>query len=438
VDYSSNNVQITQYDNQGLIDFLQESRGLSESWAKVRWINVGGISWDVLSALTIKYDLHPLSLENILHGRRTSRSKADYYQQHMFLHILCHSLQEDDASPLEAALARAKPTTAPGPEKNDLEAAPVPAAARRGKGKPKTQEESRNDTERRIKAADEAVGVLKGRNRVQVKISSLYLFLTRDGTLISIHSTDRGFGNPILGRLKQRGTLLRTTSDASQLLQALVDLVVDRAMDIVDQYHEELLKIERQVLIKPKMNTVKALHVISEDLTLHRRTLEPLKTLIYGLRRYDTDRAAAMAESLGEAARPGDSSGYLTHKSKIYLADVHDHVEFILASFERFESIAENMINFTFNTLSYEMNEAMKMLTIATIIFLPPTFVTGYFGQNWSEQPLIVYGNSDIIYWIITLPFTAVIIAVFLWKDIWRAIHWMHKRLFTRRIQEEY
>ena len=59
--------------------------------------------------------------------------------------------------------------------------------------------------------------------------------------------------------------------------------------------------------------------MISEDLTLHRRTLEPLKTLIYGLRRYDTDRAAAMAESLGEAARPGDSSGYLTHKSKIYL-----------------------------------------------------------------------------------------------------------------------
>ena len=36
------------------------------------------------------------------------------------------------------------------------------------------------------------------------------------------------------------------------------------------------------------------MHIISGDLQLHKRTLEPIKTMIYGLRRYDVDRCAAL------------------------------------------------------------------------------------------------------------------------------------------------
>lgn len=36
-------------------------------------------------------DLHPLSIEDLLH-RSHARSKADYYPKHMFIRILCHTL----------------------------------------------------------------------------------------------------------------------------------------------------------------------------------------------------------------------------------------------------------------------------------------------------------------------------------------------------------
>ena len=39
--------------------------------------------------------------------------------------------------------------------------------------------------------------------------------------------------------------------------------------------------------------------------------------------------------------------GFLSHKAKIYLADVHEHCEWILTSFEMFENISENLINYT-------------------------------------------------------------------------------------------
>jgi len=257
------------------------------------------------------------------------------------------------------------------------------------------------------------------------------LFLCRDGTVIAIHQADRGFGDPILNRLKQRDSVLRTTADPSLLLEAILDLVVDRAFDIVDAFNENILKLEQEVLIHPKMRTLRRLHVLSGDLTLHRRTIDPLKTLIYGLRRYDTDRSVATTAD-------GDAKplGFLSHKTKVYLNDVHDHIELILASLEMFESISENLINFCFNAVSYETNEVMRRLTLITIIFLPLTLISGYFGMNFDY--MMVQGNSDVMFWVIALPIMAVLLPIFLWNDVVRLAYYLQKRLLARRVEREF
>jgi hypothetical protein len=88
-------------------------------------------------------------------------------------------------------------------------------------------------------------------------------------------------------------------------------------------------------------------HIISGDLILHQRTLAPIKTLIYSLRRYDLDRTVALHD---QKEREGKKvEGYMSHRTSIYLADVHDHMEYILTSIEMFASISENLINFSFN-----------------------------------------------------------------------------------------
>ena len=57
-------------------------------------------------------------------------------------------------------------------------------------------------------------------------------------------------------------------------------------------------------------------HIISGDLILHKRTLEPIKTVVYGLRRYDVDRVAALQEKLEPGVKV---EGFMSHKAKIYL-----------------------------------------------------------------------------------------------------------------------
>jgi len=277
---------------------------------------------------------------------------------------------------------------------------------------------------------------LKKGGRVNVHIAPIFIFLFRDGTVVSIHKDQKlDFTTPIADRLRQRDTGLRTTADPSLLVQSLIDLVVDQALEVIEDYHSKILSLEHKVLIKPTMKSVRRLHILQEDLILHKRTMEPIKTVIYGLRRYDVDRVAALYENLNPAIKV---EGFMSHKAKIYLADVHDHMEYILSSLDMFAGSSENLINYTFNMSSYEMNEVMRRLTTATIIFLPLTLLTGYFGMNFTNMWSVRHpGHSDAIFWYIAIPVLLVVMMMFMRSDFVKMWHHMKKRYLERAVKKE-
>jgi hypothetical protein len=55
-DYSSVRSNFGRMTNKEFIEFINDPvASAKEPWVKVRWINIAGISWDVLSAVGIKY-----------------------------------------------------------------------------------------------------------------------------------------------------------------------------------------------------------------------------------------------------------------------------------------------------------------------------------------------------------------------------------------------
>ncbi|KAH7343946.1 hypothetical protein B0J17DRAFT_644634 [Rhizoctonia solani] len=482
-EYGPSKARFTDHDNRSFINWLDSNEATSkrEIWNKVRWINIAGVSWDVISALALHYGLHPLAIEDVLHGRPNARSKADYYTKHLFIHVLTHKLgrQEDDSEdsddmtqteePLSMRTSRTSSTLLdrqgsyePGDDsinhgrksrggwlarRKRSRHADSTLDGKKGSGwygdieqRAGANDEARKKSRlrnsllaaRRAKVANEkAIDELKkGFGRVHVEVASAWMFLLRDGTLISINQNiNEPFCDSVVDRLRVRDTVLRSSGDASLLLEGLLDLVVDNAVEVVDKYHDVILKMERTILLKPNMKTVRGLHIISGDLTLHKRTLGPLSQLVYGLRRYDLDRCKALA---GSAGREGDVTGFLSHQAKVYLADVHDHVEYIMSSLDMFTSIAENLINYTFNIVSYETNQVMRGLTIATVIFFPLTFLTGYFGMNFRDMPS-VQEHSETMFWEIAGPVMFVVIVAFLFPDIQKLAHLIKKRMATRK-----
>ncbi|KAH9486074.1 Cobalt/magnesium transport protein CorA [Psilocybe cubensis] len=484
MDYSAIRNTTRHMDNAQFIEFMGDLDSPElpqrDPWVKVRWINIGGISWDVIRALSIKYNLHPLALEDVFHGHSRNRSKADYYSKHLFLRILCHELLDDEEKRSRAAFTQY--TTGPrsnSPEplesypdeeeekvnmddseelKKPTSSFPSRAATLvQRRGQPSLLPTNRNDLKgayntgkrsptgsnlstlvaregalqlsREEQKQDEAaIEALKKGSRINVDVTPMFFFLFRDGTIISIRPIPNlSLTQPISFRLKSRDTVLRKSADPSLLLHALLDLIVDKAVQVIEAYHAKIHKFEKEILLRPQMNTVRDLHILSGDLILHKRTLDPIKTLIYGLRRYDVDRCAALIDSSDPANKDVRVVGFMSHKAKIYLADVYDHMDYILTSLDMFAGIAQNLIDYTFNMSSYEMNEVMRRLTMATIIFLPLTVLTGYFGMNFSSM-WSVDKHTDLLFWEIAIPIMVVTLPLALWGDLKKFWHYIHKR----------
>ncbi|KLO20175.1 hypothetical protein SCHPADRAFT_934778 [Schizopora paradoxa] len=393
ISYSSDCISFETFGNKGFLEYLSNPEAIARApWPKVRWINVGGISWDVISALTQKYDIHPLALEDVIHGRMNSRSKADYFSKHLFIRVLRHTILPEDAP--RPYLEAVTPVISGIPLVQSCQCPP-------------------SHHKRQDKAKALAIEDLKRGERVNVATLPFFIFLYKDGTVITLNPhNDSDFVTPIVARLRERGTGLRATADPSMLVQSLLDLIVDKTLEVVDEYQHKILKLEQNVLIRPDMKTVRYLHILSEDLSMHKRTLEPIKKLVYGLGRYDRYRCAA----LEEGADITKAQGYMSPRSIIYLADVYDHIDHAINSMDMFAFISENLINYTFNMASYEMNDTMKRLTYVTIVCLPLTLLSGYFGMNfgvfWS-----VSNNSDLYYWEIAVPMMVIVALILMCSD---------------------
>lgn len=73
VDFSEDHIVIHELDNDGLIEFLKTPQ---PSWVKCRWININGLSWDVIQALGQYKQLHSLAIEDLMNTQ--NRTKADW------------------------------------------------------------------------------------------------------------------------------------------------------------------------------------------------------------------------------------------------------------------------------------------------------------------------------------------------------------------------
>jgi hypothetical protein len=79
VDFSDERVECHELDNDTLEDFLNVPK---EDWVSCRWINVNGLSWDVIRALGNHKSLHRLAVEDLMSDK--GRTKVDWYSDQAF------------------------------------------------------------------------------------------------------------------------------------------------------------------------------------------------------------------------------------------------------------------------------------------------------------------------------------------------------------------
>jgi magnesium transporter len=191
----------------------------------------------------------------------------------------------------------------------------------------------------------------------------LHMFVG-EGFVVTVHEHPLPALEAVWNRVAHDGRLL--TSGADQLCYIIADALIDSYFPILDDLLLRVDQLEDRVL---DHNDV----ALAEILAFKRLLVELRKIL------------SPQRDVLALLAKHGD--GLISERVSIYFRDVYDHALRLHESVESARELVGNVRDAHLWNASQRTNEIMKRLTILSAIFLPLTFITGFFGQNFESLP---------------------------------------------------
>ncbi len=190
-------------------------------------------------------------------------------------------------------------------------------------------------------------------------------------------------------------------TEADHLLYHLSDELVVDYMNTVEQIDDAIEEIEDQVFKSPSPETVQLVFTLKKT-TLHlRRVLSPLREVFNKLAR--------------------DEYFMIDPKDRIYFRDVYDHLVRLHDISESLRDLVSGVLDTYLSIVNNRMNEIMKVLTMITTLFMPISFVAGFFGMNFF-QPV----EAGLAPWTGAFPF--VLIGIIMVASPFAMTWWMRRR----------
>jgi magnesium transporter len=78
----------------------------------------------------------------------------------------------------------------------------------------------------------------------------------------------------------------------------------------------------------------------------------------------------------------------ITKEEMVYYRNVYDHLVRMSDLTDSYRDMVAGLLEAYLSVTSNRLNQIMKVLTIISTIFLPLSFITGFFGMNFRELPL--------------------------------------------------
>ncbi len=154
-------------------------------------------------------------------------------------------------------------------------------------------------------------------------------------------------------------------SGADHLLYRISDYVVAGSMDIVEEVDVEIDEIEDQILNKPSPDILERLFALKRVLLTMRRTITHQR------------------EVLNKLAR--DDYRIIDAQDRVFFRDVYDHLVRLQDLNESMRDLVSGALDIYLSVINNRMNDIMKKLTTVTTLFMPISFIAGFFGMNFFE-----------------------------------------------------
>jgi len=204
-------------------------------------------------------------------------------------------------------------------------------------------------------------------------------FILKNNILITIRHTDsysfRTFSHQLLRMQKNNRDLV---------FLGLLETVVDRQADVLERFGADLDALSKKVFGGQSASKRRKADPDTEDL---RGAIEELGRV--------GDLIARQRDSLVNMLRLITFAG-----NEVACLDAHDTLYVPLRpvardvhSISEYASFLSNKINFMLDAvlglINIEQNEIIKIFTIMSLVFLPPTLIASFFGMNFAYIPFL-------------------------------------------------
>ena len=180
------------------------------------------------------------------------------------------------------------------------------------------------------------------------------------------------------------------------LLYKIIDDLVADYMPMVEAIDDQIDRVEDEVLVKAAPDTLDRIFSLKRILLAMRRIITPQREVLNKLARDDF-----------EVVDPQD---------RIFFRDIYDHLVRLHDLNESMRDLVSGSLDTNLSVGNNRMNDQIKTLTIITTLFMPISFITGFFGMNFFEPVAgLTSWTSRLAFGAVLFVFIALPIAMFVW-----------------------
>lgn len=237
--------------------------------------------------------------------------------------------------------------------------------------------------------------VVFGASKDEDSLAEIHIFYS-DKQLITVHHDTCTALNDVRNRYEKRG---KAIDQPSFLLYNILDGLADSFFPMLSDLDDLIDDLEDQVFVKPDNDQLQTIFTLKRKLVQWRKIVTPQRDMFA--------RVAGEVPSL-----PG-----LGPEDERYFRDVYDHMIRISDMIDTYRDLLTGSMDVYLSTVSNQMNTVMQKLTVVAIIFLPLSWFTGFFGQNFTwEGGHILRGTGAFLFGGVIVPTVLTLLVIFYMK----------------------
>lgn len=207
---------------------------------------------------------------------------------------------------------------------------------------------------------------------------------------------------PVLDRQREQLDGRRLHSEQF-LLYRVLDALTDSFFPMLSEMDDQIDELEDSILDCPAPEQLGQLFALKRQLVAMRKVITPQRDLF--------------ARSIDQIAQlPG-----LELDERDYFRDTYDHLIRISDLIDSYRDLMTGATDLYLSTVSNRQNEVMKQLTVIATVFLPLSFITGFFGMNFAYLTGHII-NASWTFWALglgSMVLTCVALGVFFRRKGW-------------------